>query len=130
MSKKIARIFCAALAVLLLATTLATTVLAKEYYYGKGDDVIEFETGKRPWYSILRPQIRIKNEGSSSITVFICDSRGRIVNHMVTLKPGKTFSPSWLKYNEDYEILISRHWMGGGKPVYSITEGRYIDSIG
>lgn len=130
MNKKLAKIFCLALALLLLVTTLATTVFAKEYYYGKGDDCIEVETGRKPWYSVLSPKITIKNEGKSSITVLVLNSEGDVVSHMETLKAGRSFSPRWLKCNETYQILISRHWTGGSSPVYSITEGRYIDYIG
>lgn len=130
MNKKIAKIFCVVLSVILLMTTLATTVFAKEYYYGSGETTITVETGKRPWYSLLRPTFTIKNEANYSITVEILDSKGKLVYHCTTLKAGKTYSPLGLKYNETYTVLLSRHWTGGSKPVYSITEGRYIEYIG
>ncbi len=133
MAKRIAKILCVALAVIMMVSTIATTVFAKEYYYNRCNygDTVRIETGKRPWYSLLQPKVIITNEGNNSMLINVYNETDDCYTLIsFVLKPGRSFSPSKLKCNKDYTIELSMHWNGGGRIAYSISEVRYIDSIG
>ena len=127
--KKTKRIIAAILTLAILTSLFLTVAIAGGYKSGT-NVVATVKTGKAPWYCFfLKPQVKVTNTGSSTMTINVEDSNGRLVKTISSLKPGKSTTIS-LSSNSTYTIYwCGNSWSGTYKATGTIEAVRYIKSI-
>ena len=126
--KKITRMAAILLAVVTVISMLSIVAFAATSKSGT-NIAVTVETGSKPWYSLLRPTVTVKNTGRGSMNVYVANSNGSIISHLEGLKAGKSYTFS-LSPNSRYTVYwsgnaLAGNWYGTG----TVSAGRYISNI-